>query len=123
MALTGYPHWDSRRNSCISCRVLATRFILFGLVAAQLADAISFTVGVSRFGIHLESNGIAASLYQAGGLGSVLILKGAVIVVLIGILAALAGRFPRLLMWAGATATSFGLIGFLANTGTILLLS
>jgi hypothetical protein len=103
--------------------VLAVRFILFGLVAAQLADAISFTVGVSRFGIHLESNGIAAGLFHAGGLGSVLILKGTVIVGLVGVLIAFAGRFPRLLVWTGATATSFGLIGFLANTTTIMLLS
>jgi hypothetical protein len=115
--------WDPWRNSCKDDRVLAARFILFGLVAAQLADAISFTVGVSRFGIGLESNGFAAGLYRAGGLDSVLMLKGAVIVGLIAVLAALAGRFPRLLVWAGATATSFGLIGFLANTGSILLLS
>ena len=99
------------------------RVILFGLVAAQLADAISFTVGVSRFGIHLESNGFAASLFHAGGLGSVLMVKGVVIVGLIAILAALAGRFPRLLVWAGATATSFGLIGFIANTTSIMILS
>jgi hypothetical protein len=103
--------------------VLAARFILFGLVAAQLADAISFTVGVSRFGIHLESNGFAAVLFHAGGLGSVLMVKGAVIVGLVAVLTAFAGRFPRLLMWAGATATSFGLVGFLANTTSIALLS
>ena len=99
------------------------QLILFGLVAAQLADAISFTFGVSRFGIGLESNGVAAELYRAGGLAAVLVLKGTVIVITIGLLAAMAGRFPRLLLWGGATATSLGLIGFLANTTSILLLS
>jgi hypothetical protein len=103
--------------------VLAVRFILFGVVAAQLADAISFTVGVSRFGIHLESNGFAASLFHTGGLGSVLMLKGAVIVGLVLVLTASSGRFPRLLIWSGATATGFGLVGFLANTTSIMLLS
>jgi hypothetical protein len=103
--------------------VLVARVILFGLVAAQLADAISFTVGVSRFGIGLESNGMAAGIYRAGGLDSILMLKGAVILALIAVLATLAERFPRLLVWAGATATSFGLIGFLANTTSIMLLS
>ena len=99
------------------------RFILFFLVLAQLADAFTFTYGVSRFGIHLESNGIAALLFQSGGLDAVLMAKGAVIVVTIGLLAATAPRFPRLLVWGGATATSLGLLGFAANTTSIVLLS
>ncbi len=45
--------------------MFAVRFILFGVVLAQLADAFTFTVGLSRFGIGLESNGIAAVLYQS----------------------------------------------------------
>lgn len=103
--------------------VTAARFILFFLVLAQLADAFTFTYGVSRFGIHLESNGIAAALFHNGGLDAVLWLKGAVIVATIGLLAATAPRFPRLLIWGGATATSLGLLGFAANTTSIVLLS
>jgi hypothetical protein len=103
--------------------VTAARFILFFLVLAQLADAFTFTYGVSRFGIHLESNGIAAALVHGGGLDAVLWLKGTVIVVTIGLLAATAPRFPRLLIWGGATATSLGLLGFAANTTSIVLLS
>ena len=103
--------------------MFTARFILFGLVLAQLLDAFTFTLGVSQFGIHLESNGIAAGIYHAGGLPAVLLVKGSVILVTIGLLAATAGRFPRLLVWGGATATSLGLLGFLANTTSILLLS
>jgi hypothetical protein len=102
--------------------MLVARFILFGLAAAQLADAMSFTFGVSRSGIDLESNGLAVGLYRAGGLSTVLALKGLVVVGTIALLVSLAGRFPRLLVWGGATATSFGLIGFLSNTASMMLL-
>ena len=43
--------------------MLTTRVILFGVVLAQLADALTFTIGVSRFGIGLESNAIATWLH------------------------------------------------------------
>jgi len=103
--------------------VFTARFILFGLVVAQLADAFTFTYGVARFGIHLESNGIAAGLFHLGGLDAVLLAKGAVIVATTTLLAFTADRFPRLLVWGGATATSMGLLGFAANTASISLLS
>lgn len=103
--------------------MFTARFILFGLVLAQLADAATFLVGVSRFGIGLESNGIAAGIYHLGGADAVLLLKGAVIVITTTLLAYTAPHFPRLLVWGGATATSLGLLGFTANTTSILLLS
>ncbi len=103
--------------------MFAVRFILFTIVVAQLADAFTFTIGVSRFGISLESNGIASGLFQAGGFAAILSVKGVVLVATISLLAATAVRFPRLLMWGGATATSLGLLGFAANTTSILLLS
>jgi hypothetical protein len=34
-----------------------------------------------------------------------------------------ASRYPRLLVWGGAAATAFGLLGFAANSASILLLS
>jgi hypothetical protein len=103
--------------------MFAARFILFALVLAQLADAFTFTYGVSRFGIHLESNGLVAGIYNAGGLGAVLLVKGAVILVTIALLASTASRFPRLLVWGGAAATSMGLLGFAANATSIMILS
>jgi hypothetical protein len=99
--------------------VLTPRIILWGLVVAQLGDALTFTIGVSRFGIGLESNGIAAWLYGATGLNGVLLVKGAVLLATIGLLVATATRFPRLLVWGGASATSMGLLGFASNTASM----
>jgi len=107
----------------MTVRVFTARSILFGLVVAQLAVAFTFTYGVARFGIYLESNGIAAGLFHLGGLDAVLVVKGMVIVVTTTLLAYTAPRFPRLLVWGGATATSMGLLGFAANAISISLLS
>jgi hypothetical protein len=103
--------------------MLTTRVILFGVALAQLTDALTFTIGVSRFGIGLESNAIAAWLHGLGGLDAVLIAKGVVLVGTIGLLVATATRFPRLLVWGGAAATSLGFLGFATNAASILLLS
>ena len=103
--------------------MLATRVILFGIVLAQLTDAVTFTIGVSRFGIGLESNGIAAGLYRFGGLDAVLMMKGAVLLMTVALLIGTVRRFPRLFVWGGAMATSLGLLGFAANSASILLLS
>jgi hypothetical protein len=100
-----------------------SRLILLALVVTQLADAATFTLGVSRFGIGLESNGIAAWLFGSGGLEAVLAAKGAVLLATIALLVSSATRFPRLLVWGGAAATSFGLLGFGTNTAVILLLT
>lgn len=103
--------------------MLTARIILFGIVLAQLADALTFTVGVSRFGIELESNGLAAWLYRSSGLDGVLLVKLAVLIATIGLMVLAVGRFPRLLVWGGAAATSIGLLGFAANATSIALLS
>jgi len=103
--------------------VLTARVILFGIVLAQLGDALTFTYGVSRFGIDLESNGFASFLYRASGLDGVLIAKLAVLVATIGLMMVAAHRFPRLLVWGGAAATSLGLLGFAANAASIAILS
>jgi hypothetical protein len=104
-------------------RVITSRVILFGIALAQLADALTFTIGVSRFGIGLESNGLAAGLYHLTGLDGVLLTKAAVLLTTIGLLVATASRYPRLLVWGGAAATSIGLLGFLTNSASILILS
>ena len=94
------PPWDGWRAKCNDSGVVLTaRIILFGLVLAELTDALTFTIGVSRFGIGLESNGFAATMFQSGGLASVLVLKGGVLLATIAILVATAEDFPRLLVW------------------------
>ena len=110
-------------SRALGANVLSTRIILWGLVLAQLIDALTFTIGVSRFGIGLESNGIAAALFNSGGLASVLVVKAGVLLATIAILVATAEDFPRLLVWGGAAATSIGLLGFATNTASFLILS
>jgi hypothetical protein len=104
-------------------RMITSRVILFGIALAQLTDALTFTIGVSRFGIGLESNGIAAALYHVGGLSAVLVVKLGVLLSVIAIIVTTAQDYPRLLVWGGAAATSIGMLGFAANTASILLLS
>ena len=103
--------------------MLTTRLILFGIAAAQLTDAVTFTIGVSRFGIDLESNGIATALYSMGGLAGVLVAKGIVLLVTIGLLVATVDRYPRLFVWGGAAATSIGLLGFATNSLSLAILA
>jgi hypothetical protein len=103
--------------------MFTAQVILFGLVLAQLADALTFTIGVSRFGIGIESNGIAAALYHAAGLGGVLAVKGGVTLAAIALLVFAVPRFPRLIVWGGAAATSLGVLGFAANATSIAILS
>ncbi len=110
-------------GACTVGNVLTARVILFGLVVFQLADALTFTIGVSRFGIGLESNGIAATIYHLAGLNGVLALKAGVTLAAIAILVATADIFPRLLVWGGAAGTAIGLLGFVSNSASILLLS
>jgi len=103
--------------------VLAPRLILFGIAAAQLTDAVTFTIGVSRFGIGLESNGLASSLFAIGGLPWVLVAKGLVLLATIGLLVATVDRYPRLFVWGGAAATSIGLLGFATNSLSLAILT
>jgi hypothetical protein len=102
---------------------MGPHFILVGMVFAQLADAVSFAMAVARFGIQHEANGIATALYRLGGLDAVLAAKGAAIVLLVALLVLAAHRFRRVMVMGGAVATSLGLLGFLANTWSMAILT
>lgn len=95
---------------------MKVRLILAGLLAAQLADAVSFALGIHHVGIGAEANGWARALYLSGGVSAVLGVKAATIVLTLGILVVSAYRFPRLVVLGGATGTSFGLLGAASNT-------
>lgn len=102
---------------------MQVRLILMGVLLAQLGDAATFTVGVALHGIRLESNGVAVAIYDAAGLQGLLLAKGAAILVTLALLTTTAGRFPRLLVWGSAAATSLGLLGVVANWWSLLLLA
>lgn len=95
--------------------------ILVGMLLAQLADAVTFAAAVNRLGIEAESNRWAVALFSSGGIDAVLVGKLIAIVVMIGLIAHAASRFPKLLVMGGATATSLGLLGFVTNSLALLL--
>jgi hypothetical protein len=103
--------------------VMEVRLILFFLLLAQLGDAATFMVGEQLHGIGLESNGLAVAAYQWGGLAGVLLLKAGAILVTLFVLTLAAGRFPRLVVWGGAAATAFGLLGFSFNVTALVILA
>ena len=101
---------------------MTPHLILVGMVVSQLADTVSFAAAVTRFGIAHEANAIAATLYQRGGIDAVLLAKGAVILVCIWLLVVAAHRFRKVLVMGGAAATSLGLLGFVTNTWSMVIL-
>jgi hypothetical protein len=94
---------------------LSVHVILLGLVAAQLADAATFRFAVAAFGIGGEANAFAQTVFRIAGPDAVLAMKGLAIVGAVLFLAAVAGRFPRLIVLGGATGTSLGLLGAATN--------
>jgi hypothetical protein len=99
------------------------RVMLAGLLIGQLADATTFAAGVALHGIGLEANGFAILAYRWEGVGGVLLLKGAALLVTLAALVASAGRFPRLFVWGAAAATGLGLLGMAANVSAMMRLS
>jgi hypothetical protein len=92
------------------------RLVLAGLLAAQLADAVSFAIGITRLGIGAEANGWMRFLYDAGGLPAVMALKGGAILLSLAIVVLAGRRYPRIVILGCATATSLGLLGAFSNT-------
>lgn len=102
---------------------MAKRFILLATLLAQLADAATFVVGEELYGIDLESNQLAVLAFHIGGLPGVLAAKTAVLLIVILVSAAVGERYPRVLLWTGATATAMGLLGFAVNVTSLVLLA
>ena len=101
---------------------MQVRVMLSLLLLVQLLDAATFALGVDLYGIRLESNGLAVAIYHHAGIDGVLFAKLAVILVVLGTLVWAARPFPRLLVWGAAAATAVGLLGVLANVGSLLIL-
>lgn len=96
--------------------------MLAGVLGGQLADAITFAIGVGLHGIRLESNGFATLAYTWNGVPGVLLLKGAAILFTLAVLVASSTRFPRLFVWGAAAATGVGVLGMVANVRALLIL-
>ena len=102
---------------------MRARVLLAILLFAQLADAATFSVMIPVLGIGVESNGLAAMLYHWQGMGGVLALKAAAIVVTIGLLVVAWPRAPRIFYIGGATGTTVGAFGAFTNVVALLLLA
>lgn len=99
------------------------RVLLAILLFAQLLDAATFSVMIPVLGIGVESNGLASMLYHWQGMGGVLALKAAAIVVTIGLLVVAWPRAPRIFYIGGATGTTVGAFGAFTNVVALLLLA
>lgn len=97
----------------------AVRTLLLFVVFAQLADAITFALGSQMIGIGAESNGLITTVYRQAGLDGVLLVKGAAILLTLGVLTVLARRVPRAFTIGAAVAIGLGLLGLLSNTTTV----
>lgn len=94
--------------------------LLAGVFVAQLADAVSFGVGVSQFGIGIEGNALMRAAYEAAGLTGVFLAKGAAVALVIGLLIVARPRFPKFVKLGSAAATAMGLLGATVNTVVIV---
>lgn len=94
---------------------LPVHYSLAAAAAAQVADAVTFRIAVEAVGIGNEANPYAQALFRSGGPDAVLAAKAIVIAFIVIFLAASVGRYPRLFVLGGATATSVGLVGATAN--------
>ena len=95
------------------------RTLLLLTVFAQFGDAITFALGSQMIGIRYESNGLIAAVYRHAGLDGVLLLKGAAILLTVGILTLLARSVPRAFAIGAAVAIGLGFLGLLSNTTTV----
>jgi len=102
---------------------MPARVLLAILLFAQLADAATFSVLIPVLGIGVESNGLAAMLYHWQGMGGVLALKGAAIVLTIGLLVVVWPRAPRIFYIGGATGTTVGAFGAFTTVLALLILA
>ena len=104
-------------------RTITIRPILFAVLAAQVADAISFAVGVARLGIGVEGNPLMRAAHDVSGTAGVLGIKALAIAVVLAMLIAAGGRFPRFATIGSYAAIGLGLLGAGANTTVMILLA
>ena len=97
--------------------------VLAAVLVAQLADAISFGYGVSRFGIQLEANALMRGAYEVAGFAGVYLFKGAAVLTVITMLVLARQRYPRFVKYGAIAATAMGLLGAFVNTPVIVALS
>lgn len=104
-------------------RTINIRPIIFVVVLAQVADAISFAIGVSRLGIGVEGNPLMRAAHDVGGTVGVLGIKGIAITLVLAMLVTAGPRFPRFATLGSYVAIGLGLFGAVMNAAVMFLLA
>ena len=92
--------------------------LVLAVIAAMLADLLTFVCAVTVFGAGPESNPLARMAYEAGGLAGVALLKLAGMAGALVILSLLTGRLRT---WSAAAAIVFTLLAAGTNTLAVAL--
>lgn len=93
------------------------------LLVGQIADAATFSFAIPILGIGVESNALAAMIYEGWGMAGVLLLKGAAIVLMVLVLVRVAPRAPRIFSIGATTAGVVGMLGAITNLWAVALLT
>lgn len=88
--------------------------LLAAVLAAQLADLVTFLFAVNKVGMWAESNPLVQWQYEIGGLEGVILLKGVSILIALATLVLLKER-PRFFIVGAVWAIIAGSIGTLTN--------
>ena len=106
-----------------STRTVTIRPILFVVLLAQAADALSFAMGVARLGIAVEGNPLMRAAHDVGGTAGVLGIKAVAITLVLTMLIAAGPRFPRFATMGSYVAIGLGLFGAVMNAAVMLLVA
>ena len=106
-----------------SNRTITVRPILFVVLIAQAADALSFAIGVARLGIGVEGNPLMRAAHDVGGTAGVLGIKAVAIALVLTMLVAAGPRFPRFATLGSYVAIGLGLFGATMNAAIMMLLA
>jgi hypothetical protein len=95
--------------------LLERRRLFLVVIAAQLADLVTFLAAISRVGIHAEQNPVARGLFGSLGSAGPTAYKVVAIGLIVLVLWRIAVRFPGYAGRSGALAIAVGLLGAWSN--------
>jgi hypothetical protein len=94
---------------------LNRRPLLAAVIAAQLADLVTFIPAVGRTGIEAEQNPLARALFVMMGAAGPAMLKVVTVMTLVFLVQRVATRFPSSTGPAASLAVALGLLGAASN--------
>ncbi len=104
-------------------RTVTVAPVIFVVLAAQVADAISFAVGVAQLGIAVEGNPLMRAAHGVAGTTGVLGIKAVAIGIVIAMLIAAGPRFPKFATVGSYATIGLGVFGAAMNTAVMVLVA